>query len=45
MTSDLFLANIQQGAPMMGALLAIAGFGWLLYRRNGRRSSNRSDEG
>jgi hypothetical protein len=44
MTTDLFLANIQQGAPMMGALLAIAGVGWLLYRLSSRRSSDRSDE-
>jgi hypothetical protein len=44
MTTDLFLANIQQGAPMMGALLAIAGVGWLLYRLSSRPSSHRSDE-
>jgi hypothetical protein len=44
MTLDLFLANLQQGAPMIGALLAIAGVGWLLYRLSGRRSSDRSDE-
>jgi hypothetical protein len=44
MTADLFLGNIQQGAPMMGALLAIAGVGWLLYRLSSRRRSERSDE-
>jgi hypothetical protein len=44
MTSDVFLANIEQGAPMMGALLAIAGVGWLLYRVSSRRRSARSDE-
>jgi hypothetical protein len=44
MTADLFLANIQQGAPMMRALLAIAGFGWLFYRLTSRRRSDRSDD-
>jgi hypothetical protein len=29
---------------MMGALLAIAGVGWLVYRLSNRRSSDRSDE-
>jgi hypothetical protein len=28
---------------MMGALLAIVGFGWLVYRLSNRRSSDRSD--
>jgi hypothetical protein len=44
MTTDLFLANIQRGAPMMGALLAITGVGWLFYRLSSRRRSDRSDE-
>jgi hypothetical protein len=44
MTADLVLANIQQGAPMMGALLAIAVIGWLFYRMTSRRRSDRSDE-
>jgi hypothetical protein len=44
MTADLFLGNIQQGAPMMAALLAIAGVGWLAYRVTRRRRSDRSDE-
>jgi hypothetical protein len=44
MTTELFLGNIQQGAPMMGALLAIAGVGWLLFRLSSRRRSDRSDE-
>jgi hypothetical protein len=44
MTSEVFLANIQLGAPMMGALLGIAGVGWLLYRLSSRRRSDRSDE-
>jgi hypothetical protein len=44
MTTDLFLANIQQGAPMMAGLLAIAGVGWLFYRVTSRRRSSRGDE-
>jgi hypothetical protein len=44
MTTDLFLANIQQGTPMMAGLLAIAGVGWLLYRVTSRRRSSRGDE-
>jgi hypothetical protein len=44
MTADLFLANIQQGAPMIGALLAVAGVGWLLYRVTSRRRSDESDQ-
>jgi hypothetical protein len=44
MTSDVLLADIQQGAPMMGALVAIAGVGWLFYCVSSRRSSHWSDE-
>jgi hypothetical protein len=44
MTADLFLANIQQGPPMIGALLAVAGVGWLLYRVTSRRRSDGSDQ-
>jgi len=44
MTADLLLANIQQGAPMMGALLAIVVVAWLIYRLSSRRSSHRRDE-
>jgi hypothetical protein len=44
MTADLFLGTIQQGAPMMAALLAIAGAGWVLYRVASRRRTDRSDE-
>jgi hypothetical protein len=44
MTSDVFLANIEQGAPMIGALLLIAGVGWLVYRVTSRRRSDRGGE-
>jgi hypothetical protein len=43
-TTDLFLATIEQGAPMSGALLAIAGGGWLLYRLSSRRRPDRRRE-
>jgi hypothetical protein len=44
MTADLFLGNVQQGAPMSAALLAIAGVGWLPYGSlSSRRDSGRSD--
>jgi hypothetical protein len=39
------IADIQQGAPMMGALLAIAGLGWLVYRVSSRRRSDRDPAG
>jgi hypothetical protein len=45
MTADLVIADIQQGAPMMGALLAIAGLGWLVYRVSSRRRSDRDPAG
>jgi hypothetical protein len=44
MTAELFLGNIELGAPMMAALLAIPGVGWLLYRLTSRHRSDRSDE-
>jgi hypothetical protein len=44
MTADLLLANIQQGAPMIGALLAIVVIGWLIYSVSSRRNSHRRDE-
>jgi hypothetical protein len=41
MTADLFLANIQQGAPMTAALLGVAGVGRLVWRVSSRSGSGR----
>jgi len=41
MTAHVLLANIDQGAPMIGALLAIAVAGALAYLVSGRGGSRR----
>jgi hypothetical protein len=42
MTTDLFMASMGQGGgPMMGALLAIALVGGIVYLVRGRRRSDR----
>jgi hypothetical protein len=44
MTDDLLLANLSQGAPMIGALLGIAVVVWLVSLVRSRRPSDRSDD-
>ena len=45
MTAELFLVNIQQGAPMTAALLGVAGVGRLIFRVSSRRGSGRDPAG
>jgi hypothetical protein len=39
--ANIFIANIQQGAPMIAVFLAIAVLGGIVYLVRGRRGSDR----
>jgi hypothetical protein len=41
MSADLLAANISQGGPMIGVLLAIAAVAGLVYLVRGRRRADR----
>jgi hypothetical protein len=43
MTAELVIASLDQGAPMMGVLLAIGIVGGLVYLVRSRRRSDRDD--